>query len=257
MGDGRREMESKGSGFRVQVSGGERTGCAMSTDARSRKDARPLRVRYLGRRAYEPVWRAMRDFTDARDEATPDELWLVEHDPVFTQGLAGKPEHLLNPGNIPVVQTDRGGQVTYHGPGQVVAYPLLDLKRRELGVRCLVHEMEQAVIDLLAGHGVEAARQDGAPGVYVAGAKIASIGLKVRQQRTYHGLAFNVDMDLSPFSLINPCGFAGLAMTQLVEQVGPVGWDQAAAELVTAFCTRLGYHAEKASGLIALEGAND
>jgi lipoyl(octanoyl) transferase len=185
----------------------------------------------------------MRDFTDARDESTPDELWLVEHDPVFTQGLAGKPEHVLNPGHIPIVQTDRGGQVTYHGPGQVVAYPLIDLKRRELGVRCLVHELEQAVIDLLAERGVVAERQEGAPGVYVAGAKIASIGLKVRQQRTYHGLAFNVDMDLAPFSLINPCGFAGLAMTQLVDQTGSVSWAEAAAGLTTALCTRLGYHA--------------
>jgi lipoyl(octanoyl) transferase len=249
-------MEEKGSGFRVRGSGGEQIGCAGSADAQAGGSARPLLVRYLGRRAYEPVWRAMRDFTDARDESTPDELWLVEHDPVFTQGLAGKPEHLLNPGKIPVVQTDRGGQVTYHGPGQVVAYPLLDLQRRGLGVRCLVHELEQAVIDLLAERGLEAGRRDGAPGVYVSEAKIASIGLKVRRQCTYHGLAFNVDMDLSPFSLINPCGFAGMAMTDLVRQAGPTRWEDAAQALLKAFCTRLGYHArESSNSSVAAGGA--
>lgn len=247
MGDGRRELEKTGSGSGVPGSGGESVGCAGSADSRAVEEVRPLVVRYLGRRAYEPVWEAMREFTDARDESTPDELWLVEHDSVFTQGLAGKPEHLLNPGNIPVVQTDRGGQVTYHGPGQVVAYPLLDLQRRGLGVRCLVHELEQAVIDLLAARGLEAARRAGAPGVYVGEAKIASIGLKVRRQCTYHGLALNVDMDLSPFSLINPCGFAGMAMTDLARQIGPIHWDRAAQALLTAFCMRLGYHAEETS----------
>lgn len=222
--------------------------CAQSTSEPADQPTSKLIVRHLGRRPYEPVWQAMRDFTDARDDDTPDELWLVEHAPVFTQGLAGKPEHVLNPGNIPIVQTDRGGQVTYHGPGQVVAYPLIDLKRRELGVRCLVHELEQAVIDLLAGRNLVAERQDGAPGVYLGGAKIASIGLKVRHQRSYHGLAFNVDMDLSPFAMINPCGYAGLAMTQLVDHAGPTSWSAAAVELTTALCIRLGYHAEKAPG---------
>ncbi len=201
-----------------------------------------LIVRHLGRQSYEPVWAAMRDFTDARDESTPDELWVVEHDPVFTQGLAGKPEHLLNPGNIPVVQTDRGGQVTYHGPGQVVAYPLLDIERKGESVRCLVDRLEQAVIDVLTEMDVEGGRQEGAPGVFVDAAKIASIGLKVRRGRTYHGLAFNIDMDLAPFSLINPCGFSGLVMTQVVDQVGTADWQDMAGRLVTAFCSLMGYH---------------
>lgn len=208
------------------------------------RDSHELIVRHLGRQPYEPVWAAMRDFTDARDGDTPDELWLVEHDPVFTQGLAGKPEHVLNPGDIPIVQTDRGGQVTYHGPGQVVAYPLLDLERVGVGVRCLVDRLEQAVIDVLAAERVEAGRQEGAPGVFVGGAKIASIGLKVRRGRTYHGLAFNIDMDLTPFSLINPCGFSGLAMTQVVDYVDGATWGGMADRLVEAFCTVMGYHAE-------------
>ncbi|TVQ28486.1 MAG: lipoyl(octanoyl) transferase LipB [Wenzhouxiangella sp.] len=202
-----------------------------------------LTIQHLGRRPYLPVWEAMRDFTDARDESTPDELWLVEHDPVFTQGLAGKAEHVLNPGAIPVVQTDRGGQVTYHGPGQIVAYPLLDLDRRGLGVRCLVDRLEQSVIDVLADLGQPGERRDGAPGVYVAGAKIASIGLKVRRGRSYHGLSFNIDMDLTPFAMINPCGFAGLAMTRLVDLVPSISVAEARQRLVTAICTRLGYHA--------------
>ena len=201
-----------------------------------------LTVRHLGRRSYEPVWAAMRDFTDARDESTPDELWLVEHDPVFTQGLAGKPEHLINPGNIPVVQTDRGGQVTYHGPGQVVAYPLLDLERTGTSVRCLVDRLEQAVIDVLADCSVGGIRREGAPGVFINEAKVASIGLKVRRGHTYHGLAFNIDMDLTPFSWINPCGFAGLAMTQVVDHVEGAQWDDMAGRLVKAFCHLMGYH---------------
>ena len=207
------------------------------------RDSHELVVRYLGRQPYEPVWAAMKDFTDSRDESTGDEIWLVEHDPVFTQGLAGKAEHVLNPCDIPIVQTDRGGQVTYHGPGQVVAYPLLDIERRGVGVRCLVDRLEQAVIDVLAGMGVEGARQAGAPGVFVGAAKIASIGLKVRRGRTYHGLAFNIDMDLTPFSLINPCGFSGLAMTQVIDQVGPADWDDMAGRLLTAFCKLMGYPA--------------
>ncbi len=203
----------------------------------------PLTIRNLGRQPYLPVWESMRAFTDDRDESTPDELWLVEHEPVFTQGLAGKPEHVLNPGHIPVVQTDRGGQVTYHGPGQVVVYPLLDLDRRGLGVRCLVDKLEQAAIDVLADLGQIGQRREGAPGVYVADAKIASIGLKVRRGRTYHGLAFNVDMDLSPFALINPCGFAGQAMTRLEDLVPTVSMAAARHSLVTAICKCLGYDA--------------
>jgi lipoyl(octanoyl) transferase len=207
-----------------------------------RETGRKLLIRHLGRQAYEPVWAAMKDFTDRRDGDTPDELWLVEHDPVFTQGLAGKPEHVLNTGNIPIVQTDRGGQVTYHGPGQVVVYPLLDLKRLGLGVRCLVDRLEQAVIDVLEGFQVSGQRREGAPGVFVDGAKIASIGLKVRRDCTYHGLAFNVDMDLSPFQMINPCGFAGLSMTQLSAVACPVDWHSTAEALTTALCRLLGYH---------------
>lgn len=234
--------EDKGSGFRVQGSGKPSPACATRGDEAASAD---LVVRHLGRQAYEPVWAAMKAFTDSRDESTGDELWLVEHDPVFTQGLAGKPEHLLNPGNIPIVQTDRGGQVTYHGPGQVVAYPLLDLERKGVGVRCLVDRLEQAVIDVLAGLGVEGGRQEGAPGVFVGPSKIASIGLKVRRGRTYHGLAFNVDMDLAPFSLINPCGFSGLTMTQVIDQTGAADWQDMAGRLLTAFCKLMGYHAVK------------
>lgn len=171
-------------------------------------------VRRLGRVEYEPAWRAMQDFTARRDAATPDELWLLEHPPVFTQGQAGKPEHLIAPTAIPVVPIDRGGQITYHGPGQLVAYVLVDLKRRGYGVRELVTRLEEAVIALLAAYDVAAERRAGAPGVYVGGAKIAALGLRVKQGRTYHGLALNVDMDLAPFALINPCGYPGLAVTQ-------------------------------------------
>lgn len=157
----------------------------------------------------------MQAFTAARDEATPDELWLCEHPPVFTHGLAGRPEHLLRDIGIPVVKIDRGGQITYHGPGQAVCYLLLDLKRRGLTVKTLVKRMEQAVIDLLGEYGVAAERLAGAPGVYVGGAKIAALGLKVKRNCCYHGLAVNVAMDLAPFSAINPCGYAGMAVTQL------------------------------------------
>jgi lipoyl(octanoyl) transferase len=178
---------------------------------------RPLTVRRLGRVDYESTWRAMRDFTATRDATTPDEIWLCEHPPVFTQGLAGKPEHLLRDIGIPVVKTDRGGQITYHGPGQLVAYLLLDIKRRNLTVKGLVNRIEQAVIDLLSGYGIQAGRRPGAPGVYVGAAKIAALGLKIKDGRSYHGLALNVAMDLAPFAAINPCGYEGLAVTQLSE----------------------------------------
>ncbi len=178
------------------------------------------RVRTLGRQPYEPVWRAMQRFTDARDENTVDELWLVEHDPVFTLGQAGKPEHVLAPGDIPVIHVDRGGQVTYHGPGQIVAYPLLDLRRLKLGVRQYVDRIEQAVIDTLADWRITAARREGAPGVYVDDRKIAALGIRVRRGCSFHGLAFNVDMDLEPFGRINPCGYAGLQVTSMVELLG-------------------------------------
>lgn len=173
-----------------------------------------LIVRRLGRVDYVPTWRAMQDFTAARGAETPDELWLLEHPPVYTQGQAGRPEHLIAPTAIPVVPIDRGGQITYHGPGQLVAYLLVDLKRRGYGIRELVTRMEQAVIDLLAAQGVAAERRTGAPGVYVGDAKIAALGLRVKHGCTYHGLALNVDMDLAPFAAINPCGYAGLAVTQ-------------------------------------------
>ena len=163
---------------------------------------------------YAPTWRAMQDFTAQRTPDTPDEFWLLEHPPVYTQGQAGKAEHLIAETAIPVVPIDRGGQITYHGPGQVVAYVLVDLRRRGYGIRELVTRMEQAVIDVLAAHGVAAARLAGAPGVYVDGAKIAALGLRVKHGCTYHGLALNVDMDLVPFAAINPCGYEGMRVTQ-------------------------------------------
>ena len=174
----------------------------------------PLIVRNLGQRDYVPVWREMQAFTAARTPNTPDELWIVEHPPVFTLGLNGKAEHLLNPGAIPVINVDRGGQVTYHGPGQLVVYTLLDIQRRHLGVKELVRDIEQAVITLLADYGIEAEGREDAPGVYVAGAKIAALGLRVKKGCTYHGLAMNISMDLAPFSRINPCGYAGMSVTQ-------------------------------------------
>lgn len=177
-------------------------------------------VRDLGSQPYTPVWRAMQRFTDARDEQTVDELWLVEHGPVFTLGQAGKPEHVLAPGDIPVVPVDRGGQVTYHGPGQIVAYPLLDLRRLKLGVREYVDRIEQAAIETLAEWDIRAARRSGAPGVYVDGAKIAALGIRVRRGCSFHGLAFNVAMDLAPFDRINPCGYAGLQVTSMLELRG-------------------------------------
>lgn len=184
-------------------------------------ESRQLLIRRLGRQTYEPVWHAMQAFTDARGSNTPDELWLVEHDPVFTLGQAGKPEHVLAPGAIPVIHVDRGGQVTYHGPGQIVAYPLLDLRRLHVGVRELVRRIEQALIDTLAEWNIQATRHDGAPGVYVADAKIAALGLRVRHGCCFHGLAFNIAMDLEPFQRINPCGYAGLRVTQMLDLGGP------------------------------------
>ena len=180
-----------------------------------------LLVRRRGLSDYSAAWAEMRAFTDGRTQDTPDELWLLQHPPVFTLGQAGRAEHLLDPGEIPVIQTDRGGQVTYHGPGQLVAYLLVDLRRGGLGVKGLVHLLEGAVIGLLAGYGIEAEARANAPGVYVAGAKIASLGLRVRRGCSYHGLSLNVDMDLTPFLRINPCGHPGLAVTQLADLGGP------------------------------------
>lgn len=161
------------------------------------------------------MWREMRDFTDSRNASTADEFWLVEHLPVFTLGQAGRMEHILAPGSIPVVRSDRGGQVTYHGPGQLVMYTLVDLKRLGMGVRSMVERLEDAVVALLAAHGVEGERRAGAPGVYVDNAKIAALGLRVRNGRTYHGVALNVDLDLAPFTRINPCGYEGMRVTSL------------------------------------------
>ncbi|WP_275951347.1 lipoyl(octanoyl) transferase LipB [Billgrantia antri] len=201
----------------------------------------PIALLRLGRRPYLPVWRAMRELTDGRSETTPDQFWLVEHEPVFTQGQAGKPEHLLMPGDIPVVQTDRGGQVTYHGPGQVVLYPLLDVRRTRLGVRDLVSAIEGAVIALLAEQGVEAHARPDAPGVYVGEAKIASLGLRIRRGASYHGVALNVDADLGPFQRINPCGYAGMAMTRLSDLVArPLSVEQAGTRLAECLALQLG-----------------
>ena len=174
-----------------------------------------LIIRRLGLCDYEPVWRDMQAFTQARDAGTADELWLVEHPPVYTFGLNAKPEHLHDPGDIPVVRCDRGGQVTYHGPGQVVVYCLIDLRRMGLGVKTFVQKLEQSIIDLLAEYDVTAERQAGAPGVYVQGAKIAALGLRITRGASYHGIALNVDMNLEPFARINPCGYPGMAVTQL------------------------------------------
>ena len=190
-----------------------------------------LRVRRLGRVEYAPTFAAMQEFTATRTAETADELWIVEHPPVFTLGQAGKPEHLLRDIGIPLVQIDRGGQVTYHGPGQGVIYLLLDLNRRQLKVRELVRHIEQAVIDLLAAHGVTAERHANAPGVYVAGAKIAALGLRIRRGCSYHGVALNVQMDLSPFAAINPCGYPGLAVTQTHDLGLALTPDTAADEL--------------------------
>ena len=202
---------------------------------------RPAIVRDLGRQPYEPVWRAMQAFTDARTEATPDELWLVEHEPVFTLGQAGKPEHVLMSGEIPVIHVDRGGQVTYHGPGQIVAYPLLDLKRLRIGVREYVCRIEQAVIETLAEWNIAGARKEGAPGVYVGGAKIAALGIRVRRGCTFHGLAFNIEgQSTVPFSRINPCGYAGLEVVALQDFGGPSSMDAVKPVLVGNLARQFG-----------------
>ncbi|GAL19765.1 octanoate-[acyl-carrier-protein]-protein-N-octan oyltransferase [Vibrio maritimus] len=180
-----------------------------------------LVVRKLGRKDYEPVWKAMHDFTDNRTEDTRDEVWLVEHNPVFTQGQAGKEEHLLNTGDIPVIQSDRGGQVTYHGPGQLVAYFLINLRRKKLGVRELVTHIENLVIKTLNAYDIESAARPDAPGVYVDGKKVCSLGLRIRKGCSFHGLALNINMDLSPFLRINPCGYAGMEMVQVSQLGGP------------------------------------
>lgn len=203
-----------------------------------------LRVRQLGCLPYEQVWQAMSQFTNERDEATLDELWVVEHQPVYTQGQAGKPEHLLKPSDIPVVQTDRGGQVTYHGPGQLILYPLIDLRRYQLGVRDLVTLLENLVVEWLAQYGVEAYPKADAPGVYIKkdqnDAKIASLGLRIRRGCSFHGVSININMDLSPFQWINPCGYEGLQMTQLAQEIKQMpSNEQCQQELIEYFCSKL------------------
>jgi lipoyl(octanoyl) transferase len=198
-------------------------------------------ARHLGRVDYEPTWRAMQRFTDARRADTADEIWFLEHPPVFTLGVNASRAHLLAPGDIPVVQIDRGGQVTYHGPGQLVVYPLIDLKRAGLGIRAFVTALERAVIGLAAAYGISAAGRRSAPGVYVGERKLASIGVRVRRGGAYHGLALNVAMDLEPFGRINPCGYAGLEMTQLAQLGGPAEVGACARALEPHLLRALGF----------------
>ncbi len=198
-----------------------------------------LIIRSLGQQPYMEAWEAMKSFTASRDENTVDELWCLEHPRVFTQGQAGKAEHILLPGDIPVIQVDRGGQVTYHGPGQLVVYLLIDLTRRKLGVRALVDEIEQAIVRTLAHYDIDAAPRSDAPGVYVNGAKIASLGLRVRKGCSFHGLALNVNMDMEPFSRINPCGYAGMSMSQVSHFVPGVSVYDVEQHLVKALIAGL------------------
>jgi lipoyl(octanoyl) transferase len=204
-----------------------------------------IHIKSLGMVDYEPTWRAMQRFTAERTADTVDEIWLVQHPPTYTQGQAGKPEHLLNPTDIPVVKIDRGGQITYHGPGQIVAYLLLDLRRWKINVRELVRLMEQAVIDLLAEYGVKAEGREEAPGVYVGDAKIAALGLKIKNSCSYHGLALNVDMDLTPFANTNPCGYEGLQVTQCIAQGITVPLEELQAELTQNLVHGLQRHLER------------
>jgi lipoyl(octanoyl) transferase len=226
------------------------TACA-TPEARVSVPAHPLPAHAfdLGRQPYEPVWRAMQRFTDGRTGDTVDELWLVEHDPVFTLGQAGKPEHVLAAGDIPVLHVDRGGQVTYHGPGQIVLYPLLDLRRLKLGVRDYVCRIEQAIIDTLDEWNIGAVRRDGAPGVYVADAKVAALGIRVRRGCSFHGLAFNIGMDLEPFHRINPCGYQGLQVTSLRDLGGPSGMDAVKPVLLEHIARQFGLALQPQAGL--------
>jgi lipoyl(octanoyl) transferase len=200
-----------------------------------------LVLRRLGQVPYASTWQQMQDFTNSRDDQSADEIWLLEHAPVFTQGQAGKAEHVLNAGDIPVVQADRGGQVTYHGPGQLVVYLLLNLRRKSLGVRDLVDLMEQSVVELLGEHGIEAYPRPDAPGVYVGDAKICSLGLRVRRGCSFHGLALNLDMDMEPFLRINPCGYAGMAMTQLASLVPGLDAAEAVRRMGDILIKKIGY----------------
>jgi lipoyl(octanoyl) transferase len=200
-----------------------------------------LHIRWLGLQPYEKTWAAMRSFTDERQEDALDEIWLLEHTPVFTQGQNGKPEHVLNTSNIPIVQTDRGGQVTYHGPGQLMIYTLIDLRRKKFQIRELVTRLEQSIIDFLSHLNISAIAKRDAPGVYVNEKKIASIGLRIRRGCSYHGIAFNVAMDLSPFKNINPCGYQQLEMTQIADFMRSESLEATGRELVNYLMKNLGY----------------
>jgi lipoyl(octanoyl) transferase len=200
-----------------------------------------LLVKELGLQPYGEIWQAMRDYTDTRDQHSTDQLWLLQHPAVFTLGQAGKRDHILNPGEIPIVNSDRGGQVTYHGPGQLIAYLLLDLRRARLGVRGLVTQLESAVIRLLAQYGIQASASKDAPGVYIDGAKVASLGLRVRKGCSYHGLSLNIDMDLNPFTRINPCGYPGLQVTQLADCMENTDLPSLGRELAQQLAEGLGY----------------
>jgi lipoyl(octanoyl) transferase len=204
-------------------------------------DPKALTIRLLGRQDYQPVWQAMHDFTDTRTDETTDEVWIVEHNPVFTQGQAGKAEHLLETGDIPVVQSDRGGQVTYHGPGQLVVYFLLNLRRKDMGVRELVTHIETIIINTLKQYAINSAAKPDAPGVYVDGKKVASLGLRIRKGCSFHGLALNVNMDLSPFLRINPCGYQGMEMVQVSQLGGPQDIDKVAQDLLQQLTSQLDY----------------
>ena len=201
----------------------------------------PPVIQHLGKVDYEPTWRRMQAFTEERQDDTPDQIWFLQHPPVFTLGMNGNPKHVLAAGDIPVVPIDRGGQVTYHGPGQLVVYPLLNLRRLGLGVRDLVCALENAVCDMVAAYGVKACGRRDAPGVYVGDHKLAALGLRIRRGCSYHGMAFNIKMDLEPFSRINPCGFEGLGVTQLADLGGPADPDVAARELEAHLLRRLQY----------------
>jgi len=212
-----------------------------------------VRIRQFGLTEYEPVWRAMQDFTNRRTADTGDEIWYTEHRPVFTLGVNTRPEHLLAPGDIPVVQVDRGGQVTYHGPGQLMIYPLIDIRRAGVGVRALVTALEQSVVDLAAELGIAAASRCDAPGVYVDGAKLASVGLRVRRGASFHGMALNVAMDREPFTRINPCGFSGLAVTDLRQLGVGLTLDETHRRLTPHLLARLGL-TEAGPGPSSFEG---
>lgn len=201
-----------------------------------------LIIRDLGMQDYEPIWQAMQAFTTERDENTEDELWCLEHPPVFTMGLNGKNKHLLNIDNIPVINIDRGGQVTYHGPGQLIIYTLIDLQRLQIGVKDLVNNIEQSIIKLLDQYGINAQGKENAPGVYVDGEKIAALGLRIKKNKSYHGLSLNIDMDLSPFQQINPCGYEGLAVTQVKDLTANNNFESIKKDLTLNLSQLLGYN---------------